>query len=102
MSQTLTGADHLKNTVPAGKPYTTAKPDTFGQKSQAAAGGSVTSTQDKPREITLLPRTLCTAMTLAEKKEVLRICEELVTFLVLTSDEEELEEKMEAAMEEWC
>ena len=26
------GADHMKNTVPAGKPYTTAKPDTFGQK----------------------------------------------------------------------
>ena len=93
------GADHMKNTVPASKPYTTAKPDTFRQKSQAAAGGRATSTQDKPREIKLLPRTPWTPMTPGEKKEVLRICEELATFPELTSDEEE---QMEAAMAQWC
>ena len=68
------GTDHMKNNVLAGKPYTTAKSDAFGQKSQAAAGGSVTSTQDKPREITVLPRTPWTPMTPGEKKKVLRIC----------------------------
>ena len=87
----------MKNTVPSGKPYITAKLDTFGQKSQAAAGGSFISTQAKPREIELLHRTPWTPMTPGEKKEVLSICEELVTFPELTSDEEELEEQMEAA-----
>ena len=87
------GAGHMKNTVPAGKPYATAKPDTCGQKAQAAAGGSITvTTQDMPREIKFLPRTSWTPMTPAEKKGVFRICEELATFPELTSDEE-LEEE---------
>ena len=93
-------AGHMKNAVPAGKPYVTVKSDTCGQIAQAAACGSVTvttqDTQDKPREIKHLPRTPWTPMT-AEKKEVLRICEELATFPELTSDEE-LEE---AALAEW-
>ena len=91
-------AGHMKNAVPAGKPYATAKSDTCGQKAQAAAGGSVTvTTQDNPREIKYIPQTRWTPMTPAEKKEVLRICEELATFPELTSNEE-LEE---AAMAKW-
>ena len=94
-------AGHMKNAVPAGKPYATAKSDTCEQIAQAAADGSVTVTiqdkQDKPRDIKHLPRTPWTPRTPAEKKEVLRICEELATFPELTSDEE-LEE---AALAEW-
>ena len=95
-------AGHMKNTVPAGKPYATAKTDTCGQKAEAAAGGSVAvTTQDKPREIKHLPRTPWTPMTPAEQKEALRICkelcEELATIPELTSDEE----PEEGAMAEW-
>ena len=102
MSQTDTttrpvaaGADHMQNTIPAGKPYTTATPDTFGQ-SQAAAGGSVNkSTQNKPKVIKLLARTTWAPMTQKEKRKGLWICEE---FSELTSDEEALEVEMEAWM----
>ena len=34
----------MKNTVPAGKPYTTAKLDKLNQKPMAATDGSVSST----------------------------------------------------------
>ena len=89
-------AGHMKSTVPAGKPYATAKSDTRGQKAQAAAGGSVTvTTQDKPKVIKLLPWTQWAPMSQKEKRKVLRICEALAEFPELTSDEEALEEEMD-------
>ena len=89
-------ADHMENTVPAGKPYATAKSDTYRQTVQAAAGAT---TQNKPKVIKLLPRTQLTPMSHMEKKRVLRICEALAEFPELTSDDEALEEEMEAWME---
>ena len=47
-------AGHMENTVPAGKPYATAKSGMCGQTVQTAAGAT---TQDKPKVIKLLPRT---------------------------------------------
>ena len=74
-------AGHIKSTVPAGKPYATAKSDTCGQKAQAAAGGSVTvTTQDKPKVIKLLPWTQWAPMAQKEKRKVLRICEAQPSF----------------------
>ena len=92
------GADagHMENTVPAGKPYSTAKSETCGQTVQAAAGAT---TQDKPKVNKLLPRMQWAPMSHKEKKRVLRICEALAEFPELTSDEKALEEEMEAWME---
>ena len=41
-------AGHMENTVPAGKPYATARSDTCGHTVQAATGAT---TQDKPKVI---------------------------------------------------
>ena len=89
-------AGYMENTVPAGKPYATAKSDTCRQTVQAAAGET---TQDKPKVIKLLPRTQWAPMSHKEKKRILRICEALAEFPELTSDEETFEEEMEAWME---
>ena len=65
--------NHMKNN----------KRDTFGHRPMAAAGGSVTSTEEKPWEIVILSRTPWMFMTPQEKKEVQRICDEMAE---LTSD----------------